>query len=492
MALLPLSATEEEAQHVGGYTILISSDTSKKPEWRKVAAALQDKYQDARVKIVKNLTEEAICRALKETNGRYAALVTQPEETDRKLVLAMHRATRRLDDDIWGDCLWGIITGHSAKDALRIAKAKKPLVIKRLLGTTNVGWHRFERSFCITDWTDAPVLEQTGYQEPTQTLYTDKTAKGRKVLKEGLQTLFAEELEKKKPQLIVTSSHATQFNLEMPFSRGLIFPAGKRFYQLSPDKLPEFAKEILPACLSGNTEAAIKWAKKNKLADIRPDGTTRVWLAAGNCLFGDVCNSGSSMAATALSSYTCNQVVGYVVPSWYGAGGWGTLGTLMDNVAGTTLAQAWFLNNQMILARTQALNPKLLDIQFNDPQFAPATLLKQLMDAQVPLVEEQLKDTFGLVHDRDVVAFYGDPAWSATPDEEHSSSPLSVVWNNADSFTITANRTHNGQCAIFFPPHINGVIGCNDTAAICADNFILWQKLPLAAGESKTVQLKIR
>ena len=490
MALLPLSATEEEAQHVRGYTILISSDTSKKPEWRKVAAALQDKYKDAKVKIVKSLTEEAICHALKETNGRYAALITQPEETDRKLVLAMHRATRRLDDDIWGDCLWGIITGHSAKDALRIAKAKKPLVIKRLLGTTNVGWHRFERSYCITDWTYAPVLEQTGYQEPTQTLYTDKTAKGRKVLKEGLQTLFAEELEKKKPQLIVTSSHATQFNLEMPFSRGLLFSADKHFYQLSPDKLPEFAKEILPACLSGNTEAAIKWAKKNNLPHIRPDGTTRVWLAAGNCLSGDVCNSGTSMAATALSAYTCNQVVGYVVPSWYGAGGWGTLSTFMDNVAGTTLAQAWFLNNQMILARTQALNPKLLGVHFNDPQFDPAALLKQMMDACVPLVQEQLKDTFGLVHDRDVVAFLGDPAWSATPDEEHSNSPLRVVWSGSDSFTITANRHHVGPCAICFPPRVTNVTGCDAPTAICADNFILWQKLTLAAGEAKTVHLK--
>lgn len=486
LALLPAHGQQDSAKNVGPYTILISADTNKKAAWKKVASALRSKYEGAKVKVVKELTQEAITDALKGTNSRYAALIAQPEEADRELVLAMHRATRRLDDDIWGDCMWGIITGNSPKDAMRIAKARKPLVIKRLLGTTNVGWHRFAHSCCITDWKGAPILEQTGYQEPTK---TDHSADP-KVLRTGLQSVFAEQLSKKKPQLIVTSSHATQFNLEMPFSLGLIFPAGKHFYELSPGGLPEFAGKILPACMSGNTEAAEDWVKEKKLSPIRPDGTTRVWLAAGNCLFGDVCRSGSSMAATALSAYTCNQVVGYVVPSWYGAGGWGTLGTFMDSVAGTTLAEAWFLNNQFILARTKDLHPDLLKIDFNDPQFEAQSMLNEFIAAKIPLKQEQVKDSFGLVHDRDVVAFYGDPAWSATPDEEHSASPLSVSWNGTDSFTITANRDRDGQCAIWFPHNVKRVTGCDDPTAICADNFILWQKLTLAAGETKTVTLK--
>ena len=34
------------------------------------------------------------------------------------------------------------------------------------------------------------------------------------------------------PQLFVTASHATQFNLEMPFGKGLIVSGNNRFYAL--------------------------------------------------------------------------------------------------------------------------------------------------------------------------------------------------------------------------------------------------------------------
>jgi zinc protease len=107
---------------------------------------------------------------------------------------------------------------------------------------------------------------------------------------------------------------------------------------------------------------------------VKPDGETRVWLAAGNCLFGNVNHSPNSMCVTALSAYTCNQVVGYTVPSWYGEGGWGTLGTFFGNTAGTSLAEAWFLNNQFLLNRTQELEPKLMNVTFNGEQFSPSEL----------------------------------------------------------------------------------------------------------------------
>ena len=63
-----------------------------------------------------------------------------------------HRLTRRLDDDPYGDCIWGIVTGYTPQDAMRIASETQPLVISRSMGTTNVDASRFTDSMSITDW----------------------------------------------------------------------------------------------------------------------------------------------------------------------------------------------------------------------------------------------------------------------------------------------------------------------------------------------------
>ena len=57
---------------------------------------------------------------------RYAAFVAQPEEAGREFVVKVHRLTRKLDDDPYTNVLWGIVTGYSAADALRIARARPP------------------------------------------------------------------------------------------------------------------------------------------------------------------------------------------------------------------------------------------------------------------------------------------------------------------------------------------------------------------------------
>ena len=38
----------------------------------------------------------------------------------------------RLDDDPYGDCFWGILTGYDATNALRIAHCRDPLIIRRV------------------------------------------------------------------------------------------------------------------------------------------------------------------------------------------------------------------------------------------------------------------------------------------------------------------------------------------------------------------------
>ncbi len=473
------------------YAIACTMEAWQDPAWKAVVEALVAKHSKAgravRCVVLNGSpgTKDIafIADFLRTVGARHAAFVMKPGEIGRETVNCLHRATRQVDADPWGDCLWGIITGASAQDALRVATAEKPLVIKRLLSTTNVGAAPFEYSYCITDWTNAPVLTQSGYREPE----TREFSQG-----EGREHLFAEQLSTQRPQFIVTSSHATPFNLEMPFGKGLIFPAGGRFRLLTQEQMPQFSAP-LGAAMQGHPQYLGRLAEKLQCPAIEPDGETRVWLAAGNCLFGNAQHCDGSMVVTALSAYTCNQVVGYTVPSWYGKGGWGTLSLFMENTEGTSLAEAWFLNNQFILHETQQLSPELLKVEFNDEEIGTA-FFRQMAPTlqQLSLSREKVQEAIGLVHDRDVVAFYGDPAWHASVDGSHSPRPWRVEWVGEKRFTITANADRKGRAAVWFPTAATGrgATGCNVPGAVLTDDFILFPELEMKKGETLTVTIQ--
>ena len=473
----------------GEYAVLTTQSTAAAPDWKRVADTLVQKYPGATLTVLTELTEEACIQALKSKGARYAAVVLRPQEVSREVVNTLHRATRRLDDDPYGDCIWGIVTGYEASDAQRVAEAKEPLVIRRLLSTTNVGAPRFEQSYCITDWEGFPILEQKGYTKPTKTTYSMDTPEGQDVLENGVQGKFAYQLSTQKPQLLVTSSHATPFNLEMPFSKGLIFSANNRFYQMGCKQLLTFASALQPA-MEGKTGALQSLADAMQFPVIEPDSTERVWLACGNCLIGDARQTTQSMVITAISAYNCNQFVGYTVPSWYGAAGWGTLDLFMGNIDNTTLAEAFFLNNQFILERTISLDPRLMKVQFNEAELGPA-LQRDLISSGIDMKSKHAKHAVGLVHDRDTFAFYGDPGWAALVDHSHSHAPLRISWVDDSTFTITANSDYSGRFGIWFPRAEIGrrATGCDLKGAVFTNDFIIIHRLTIKEGETLTVHL---
>ena len=169
--------------------ICISKTTAALPEWKQVADNLLNQTKGAQLLILDDLNNCAA--ALRGVNARYAAFVAQPGEIDYILVNNIHRATRQIDDDPWGDCIWGIITGYTAADALRIAKARTPLHIKRVLATTNVDAGRMEHSCCITDWQPNQLMQQSGYNKAEETLFTADSPEGEAAIEGGMQQYFA-------------------------------------------------------------------------------------------------------------------------------------------------------------------------------------------------------------------------------------------------------------------------------------------------------------
>lgn len=483
------------------YAVLISAETAQQKNWLRVAEKLCSVHRGRLIVLPGTLKECG--RALRSAAPRYLAIVGRPEEFDREAVNVFHRETRRIDSDPYGDCIWGIITGRSADDAMRLAEDAPPLMVKRAGGTTNIDPARFEASSCITDWAPFHVREQRAGRALSDLRFDSPDAPGKDAQayrQDGIVLKFKDMLENDRLQLLVTSSHATPYNLEMPFEKGLIVSGNGRYHMLAMKDKAEYVEALRREPHEGEGPILDLLARR-PYPEIRPDGETRIWLAAGNCLFGDAHRSGNSMAVTALSSYGCRQLAGYTVPSWYGAAGWGTLDLLFNNHDASSFAEAWYLNNQLILERTLRSYPVLMNVAFNADSI-DAALRKDsaFLEGIVKSGYRPDKDVLGLAHDRDVLAFYGDPLWVARLDESRAASPWHIDYDGS-TLTVTANRNAEGNVCYWFPARRAG----EDTNAarlatpslpqgiplpqtgVLTNDFLIIRQLKLNKGEQATV-----
>ena len=343
------------------YVVLVSSKTYQDEGWKGVADALVKKH-NAHLLIYDFSVLDAKSE-LRKLSPRYLAVVTRPEITGRIIVQRLHQLTRNLDDDPYGDAVWGLITAATPERALEIIRSEQPQKVESSLNLTGVNNELYKEVFTISDGKmgDWYWKKRDGTEERGADGKSDRTA------------LFFKRFLEMKPDLIVSSGHATEKNLEMCFSRGnTVAHKGKWYTQPRDGKM-----ELIPESTH-----------------------PRVFLGAGNCLIGNMDRTTNSMACAMISHYGFNQFVGYTVPTWYGKGGWGTLG-LWQSGGGYSLADAFFFNNQIMVHELQTRFPEASKEVMNvteDGQGFPMEM-KQNID----------RDASGMIWDRDVVAFYGDP-----------------------------------------------------------------------------------
>ena len=106
----------------------------------------------------------------------------------------------------------------------------------------------------------------------------------------------------------------------------------------------------------------------------------KVYMPIGNCLMGHI-DGPDAMALAFMKSAGVRQMFGYIVPTWYGYAGWGCLDYFVEQPGRYSLNEAFFANHHALVHRLAE--------------------------------EKDANEVCGLTHDRDVVAFYGDPAWDA-------------------------------------------------------------------------------
>jgi len=390
------------------YVVVASKATVEADAWKGVIDVLLKKH-DGRLVVYGDSPAESLA-ALRKPFPRYVCFVARPQEAGRSFVAKVHRLTRKLDDDPYTDVLWGILTGYDAANARRIAQTREPLVIRRVASGTDVELALCQEGVWYCELVKNRMVRKDAGGKPRRLKGPDDTTKA-----------LADSLNEYHAQLFVTSGHATErdWQIGYRYRNGQFRCQGGSLYGLDTKKLRH---------------------------PIRSDNP-KVYLAVGNCLMGHI-RDGESMALAWLNSAGVRQMVGYTVPTWYGYGGWGMLDYFVEQPGRFTLAEAFFANHQALLHRLGTYFPK---VGAADPAGARRIAVKLSPKAREAGLRAH--DARGLLYDRDQVAFYGDPAWSA------KMAPATLAWeqkltvtDGVYTFDITPNRGEK----TFEPINTNG------------------------------------
>lgn len=393
----------------GGYAVVTSQATWDDPEWKPVVETLASKYGAPVIRFKDALVE---ARApLAAILPRYCGIVLRPQEATRELVIATHRTLRQLNDDPYGDTLWGIVTGYKPQDALRIINERQPLVIHKGAAGTPLNLGLFDQGVWYNEG-EAGMSMRKGPDGKEQRVNGPADSTGE----------IVDTLNNEKPDLFMTSGHASEHD----WALGYNYPNG-RFR--SKDGVM-YGVDL----------------QRHKHAVNSPN--PKVYLAAGNCLMGHIADQ-QSMVLAWLGSCGVRQMIGYTVVTWYGFGGWGTQDYFLGQPGRFSLAESFYLNNQLLEYKLEHDFPgKPQDVFANYEMESDPGLLNQAAEKLGYKADSpKLKDHLGLLWDRDVVAFYGDPAWDARLAAHNNLPWEQSLTENAGTFTFIVHAAAETNCA---------------------------------------------
>jgi len=364
------------------YAVVVGRATSADAQWAKVIDVLRRKH-DAVVITYNEKVEESL-DALRKCFPRYTCFVAPPEQAGRDFVRSVHQLTRRLDDDPYTDTFWGILTGYDAANALEIAACDKPLVVRKVGAGTEFAIEMVPEGIWYDELVKNKVVRKRPGGKPREERGPDDTTQA-----------LVELLNKYRPDLFITSGHATERDWQI----GYRFRSG------------QFRSK------AGHMYGLDTKGRRYEIDSPNP----KVYLPVGNCLMGHI-DGPDAMALAWMNDVGVKQMIGYVVPTWFGYMGWGVLDYFVEQPGRYTLTEAFFANHHALVHR--------------------------LLDPDTPPSERK-----GLAFDRDVVAFYGDPKWSA----RLADGPLYYEQSLAvegDLFTLTITPKRGADS--FAPVNRNG------------------------------------
>lgn len=495
----PVMATH--AASISDYAVVVSTATEQDRDWAKVVAALKKKHHATVIAVADPFGAESRAK-LQSLHPRYVAFVARPEEIDVKFVQQIHVLSRSLDNAPYMDFMWGIITGVTPDVALRIASVQKPLIVHRALSTTGINLDPLDDSLTLSDGKAGDFVLQTN----GQVFHGNKTSDPISAHERYLNYYNRNDVD-----LLVSSSHATEVNLEMPFRDGSIVISGAQMFMVDKTNLFSFihaaggqTKSGLWYQSPGSAERRAMWAATNGAPELRHTTNPKIYLAAGNCLIGDAMGTSNSLVMDWLSYQGVNQFIGYTVPTWFGKGGWGVLELWQDYGGQYNLAEVFFLNQQRIIhklatefpaANTLQLDGKTMD-QLCGEDSSPATVANASLTASLNKFDDKQHEILlGYLYDRDVLAFYGDPKWDARLDATKAGSQVKWHWSGpADELTLTIECVKDfkkSELLILLPTRMKNVQATSaDGLTVTVNDEFIWIANPDFTAR-KTYQIKV-
>ncbi|MCE5267407.1 MAG: hypothetical protein LLG00_05925 [Planctomycetaceae bacterium] len=448
------------------YAVVVSKRTHADAKWNRVVDELVTKHKASVVEYQKDVNEAT--GELRRLMPRYACFVAQPDEAGRMFVIGIHRLTRQMNDDPYTDIMWGIITGYTSDDALRIAKTKEPLIIRKAAGGIVIPLDLFDEGICYKETSKNEYVEKKKPGGPIE----QKTGTGDDAFP------LAKVIMERKPDIFVTSGHATERDWQIGY------PIGK-----DKNNKGMFWRQ-------GGTLVAVERNHKSAV-EIHGEDHPKVLLAAGNCLMGH-CIDRNAICLAWMRTAGVTQMIGYTVNQWYPAAGFGTMNYFFSQPGHYTLNEAFYLNNQSIVYELETRFPKSARATYKEWDLAKDHTILGRMAETLGYTEPapEIRDNLGLLWDRDTLAFYGDPAWEArlAPRSLPFTQELSSA-NGVYTFRIraTADCTPGRQPGMIFPQRLKGieVTKGKEMAPLVTPNFIMLMKAgKFEKGKTYEVQFK--
>ena len=298
-----------------GYAVVVSQSTAATDGWDDVLSALVSKHSAPVVSYSGSPFPAGVRDELAALHPRYVCFVAQHEEVTDAFVQNVHELTRQLDDDPFGDCVWGIITGARTEDAMRLSSATPRLEIQAgLLKAAGYYLEWLPRGVFHSEGDSGTMwVKESGGETEER---TDGPLDDTEPLVSGLNSGHY--------QLFVTSGHASEYNYQLHWPD----PNGEGFFFSYDGQL--YANDHNGTRFDINVPQPI------------------IYWAPGNCLIGRIAGP-YSMALGWLGSGNAVQFCGYVVPTWYGYMGWGLSDYFLKLQDRFSFAEAFFLTNQALL-----------------------------------------------------------------------------------------------------------------------------------------------
>lgn len=426
------------------YAVVVRDDTYLEADWAEVVDSLVAKYSAEVFTYSGSIYNIQYPLSLYAPD--YIAFVSEWDNATATFVDTVWKFGRGLDDDPYGDAIWGIITGYYASDALRLATGPEGFDVETVLGgTTSCDLTHYPRGISTSESTYG-LYYTKALNSPEAVTHTDGPTDRTQWL---VDCLNADSI-----NIFVTSGHGAHYQWQMHYPT-----SGDEGY---------FRSYGISGCQAlGRTNAG-------DTLHINSDNP-KIFFGLGNCQIGKITNF-NSMALGWLHTAGAYFYTGYVINEGSYSQQHGGTKAYFERQAHYTWPQAYYLANQALYydkyngtpgaGGAPDLNGSAL---YGDPA----------MEARVP-IGVGVYDT--LLYSEDVVVDSTDTPWEVT---------VTITMNIEGSPGYTSKWGYRSPI-VLLPIRARDitVVSHNCKDVVVTDNFAImhiWNKTedPLTAGTTR-------